>query len=366
MKKVIFVHLLNDYSGSPKVLAQIVECCMSKNHDVELYAGQGGSGFLSDIVKNDHSYFYRRHTLRVLTLVTYIFSQIALFFKLLKYRNQDVLIYVNTMLPFGAGLAGKAMGKPVYYHVHETSLRPAVLKSFLKLVIRLTAKKVVYVSRFVQKEEGFPAIDQVVVHNALSIDFMTTGARNNYTWKNMNSFSVLMVCSLKDYKGVGEFIEVARLCETSSSTSFNLILNAEQPEIEQYFSRVELPKNVVITSRQKDLIPYYSETSLLLNLSRVDEWVETFGLTILEAMAFGIPVVVPPVGGPREIVSHGSEGYLISSYETAEISRVVLDLASNEEKCTSLSRNAKLRAKAFCKERFDRNILALLESDNLS
>ena len=65
-------------------------------------------------------------------------------------------------------------------------------------------------------------------------------------------------------------------------------LNAKKViiEISRYFEEVKIPENITMLNVQKDIILYYKQANFLLNLSRVDEWVETFGLTIIEAMAF--------------------------------------------------------------------------------
>jgi glycosyltransferase involved in cell wall biosynthesis len=99
-----------------------------------------------------------------------------------------------------------------------------------------------------------------------------------------------------------------------------------------------------------------------LNLSRIDEWIETFGLTILEALAFGIPVIVPPVGGPSEIVFDGKEGFLISSYEIDAIAQKIAFLSINPEICFELSRNAKKRSLDFMEEEFNAKILKFLNA----
>ena len=47
-----------------------------------------------------------------------------------------------------------------------------------------------------------------------------------------------------------------------------------------------------------------SKASVCLNLSQQPDWVETFGLTIWEALTQGTPVIVPDVGGPLEIIDN--------------------------------------------------------------
>jgi L-malate glycosyltransferase len=356
-KKIIFTHLLNDYSGSPKVLSQVINAVQKNKCEVELYTGKGKDGFLSGLTSKYNHYFYKRFKNKYLTLIIFMISQLILFFKLLKYRNEDVMIYVNTILPFGAGLAGKFMNKPVCYHIHEISITPAIFKKFLRSIVQKTASKVIFVSKAVEKSESFKGIPQQVIYNALPNTFMSIAAQSLYKHLRDKKFNVLMVCSLKTYKGVDEFVTIASLCQHVVNISFTLILNAEQQEIDSYFHKRELPENLTLISRQKELILFYKHTSLLLNLSRVDQWIETFGLTIIEAMAFGIPVIVPPVGGPAEIVYDGEQGYLLSSYETDLISKRIVDLCGNEKKCMALSKVARQRAEDFREALFERRII---------
>ena len=57
----------------------------------------------------------------------------------------------------------------------------------------------------------------------------------------------------------------------------------------------------------------------MLNLSIPSLWIETFGMTILEAMAYGIPSIVPNVGGPTELIIDGYNGYCIDVTNVDEI-----------------------------------------------
>ena len=361
MKTIIFVHLLNDRSGSPKVLSQIV-----KNFkwvgDIELYTSKD-NGFLSNLVQNHHTIFYKRFSNKFLTLFSYLASQIDLFFKVLKY-HQDEIIYINTLLPFGGAIAAKLRGLEVIYHIHETSIKPNILKKFLRYIVEKTASKVVFVSNDLASKEAFQNISSFVIYNALEKQFLSTAFSNTYWHLYDGKFIVMMVCSLKDYKGVREFINIAKSLEEESRIAFRLILSTEQEEISSYFSEINIPKNTTILSKQNKLEVFYSKSSLVLNLSRVDQYVETFGLTIIEALAYGIPVIVPPVGGPTEIVESDKEGYLISSYEVEEISRLILELSTDEEKCILMSKNAREKAKQFSEELFLESIKKVIDEKN--
>lgn len=48
--------------------------------------------------------------------------------------------------------------------------------------------------------------------------------------------------------------------------------------------------------------------------SLVDNHQETFGLTLLEAMAHGLPIIASDFDGYKELVSHGQTGFLIPTY----------------------------------------------------
>lgn len=71
------------------------------------------------------------------------------------------------------------------------------------------------------------------------------------------------------------------------------------------------PGTAVVWPRQQDVSRFYGAASVVVNLSDKARFVETFGLTALEAMSAGLPVVVPTVGGIAEMVDDGVNGYKI-------------------------------------------------------
>lgn len=62
----------------------------------------------------------------------------------------------------------------------------------------------------------------------------------------------------------------------------------------------------------KNIQKYYQVSDIFLSLS--DCCAETFGLTVLEAMASSLPVIISNFAGYKDHIKHKSNGYYISSY----------------------------------------------------
>jgi UDP-glucose:tetrahydrobiopterin glucosyltransferase len=58
------------------------------------------------------------------------------------------------------------------------------------------------------------------------------------------------------------------------------------------------------------------------------KWVEAFGLTVIEALACGTPVITYAQGGPAEIVEHGKTGFLIAPNDVPAMANAVREIAT--------------------------------------
>lgn len=354
---IVFAHLLNDASGSPRVLIESMRALQVGGFPVRLHVGRG-SGCLSGLGIPTVPYWYRRSRFRPLTLLAYLFSQVLLFFRLLCDRSIDrgAVVYVNTLLPFGAAIFGRLTGRPVLYHVHEISIRPAVLRWWLVSVARWTSHLNLYVSEAHRVALPIPGVPARRVYNALSASFADRAGRCRYASHRGGGFNVLMVASLRPYKGVHELLALCERLRNRDDVRFELVVNDSDADVARFFRQQAAPANLRVHPCAADTLPFYARASLLLNLSRVDLWVETFGLTVLEAMACGVPVIVPPVGGPTELVECGVEGYRVDSRDLSALEARVRALADDPGLCSRMSAAARRSAACFSEAAFANGI----------
>ena len=357
--KIYAFHLLNDYSGSPKVLMQLTKGWIANGHEVCIATSSGKDGFLSGIEGAKYQFFwYKWASNPILRFINLLLSQIILCSKLIFKVKQEDIIYINTVLPFGAALLGWLTGSRIIYHIHETSMSPPILKKTLFGIAKKTADDVIYVSRYLSKKEHFKSSRTYILYNAIEQDYLDIAKINRKHRKHHNK--VLMVCSLKSYKGVYEFIALAR---DNEQFKFRLVLNSSKLDIENYFNMSKLPRNIEIFDTQTNLHPFFQWADVILNLSRPDGWVETFGLTIIEGMAYGLPAIVPPVGGITEIVKEGKNGFLVDSRDHEQLNQKLNLLLKNYNLYSLMNIMAKNKIERFSESAFIQHSLAIINND---
>ena len=73
---------------------------------------------------------------------------------------------------------------------------------------------------------------------------------------------------------------------------------------------------------------------------------ETFGLSLLEAMARGLAAVVSPAGGLARLVEHSESGYLVDSADPEPWSKAILSLLETPERTLAMGELARQRVEA--------------------
>uniref|UniRef100_UPI0039C713D2 glycosyltransferase n=1 Tax=Umezakia ovalisporum TaxID=75695 RepID=UPI0039C713D2 len=80
-----------------------------------------------------------------------------------------------------------------------------------------------------------------------------------------------------------------------------------RPKIEEAVKASGLEEYIILKGQQSDVRPFYHASDLFTLTS---ESVETFSIAALEAMSCGLPAVLTDIGGAREMVKDGLNGFI--------------------------------------------------------
>ena len=362
MKRLVCFHLFNDFSGSPKVLRMVLGGLLERGAwSVEIVTSKG-EGALSDLDRRKkvrmHRYAYCFSENGAVTMMRYSWVQLYIFFLSFRYLlSRNTVFYINTILPVGAALTGRLMGKRVVYHYHENASAKGAFYRLLARAMQGLATEIVCVSAyqrsFLKREKGV-----TVVPNAVPEAFVKQLKPNPE--EAFGRKRVLMLGSLKRYKGTQEFIGLA---ERLKEYAFELVLNETPENIAAFWeeSGLKQPENLTVYPRQQNVAPFYNRASLVLNLTNKYQAIETFGLTALEAMSAGLPVIVPTVGGIAEMVEDGVNGYRIDVQELDKIEQTINSLFADKDLYLHLAKGAGMYARKFSERAMVESIEKILD-----
>lgn len=365
-KRVLCAHLLDDFSGSSKVMAQAISALEECGHEVLTVVGSHGTtGFIRD-THSVHQFTYRFKNSKALLLISFAAAQWRLFVAILRHCRawKPNVIYASTVLPAGAIFAAALCRIPVLVHIHEVGLGTQILFRFLIQIVNWGADRVACVSQYVAENLPLQKDRIVVLHNALSSNDRKAAekiVKDRPTYSPDKQFTVLMACSLKWYKGIDSFLIIAGRLQ-SEGIQFKLVVNCEPDELETFLEHYPPPDNLECICRPQSVFDYYRTADLVVNLSHRDKCIESFGLTLLEAMACGIPVIAPQAGGCRELFKNGEGGWLIDSRDIDTLCTRISELSRDKEMWATASLHARFSAANFCDSRFTRDLHTIIQT----
>lgn len=152
------------------------------------------------------------------------------------------------------------------------------------------------------------------------------------------------VSRLVPVKGLDLFLDVAAaVARTSPSARFSILGEGPLREpLERRARALGLAERVQFLAPRPDPFAYYRSLDVYLNTSLH----EGLPLSIVEAMACGIPVVSAAVGGIPEIVEHGQHGYLVAGRDPGVFAGHCLSLLHDEPRRRAMGKRGAATAHA--------------------
>lgn len=292
-------------------------------------------------------------------MVEYCRVQLKTFFMSFRYLlSPKTIFYINTILPIGPALAGRLMGKKVVYHYHENAFIKGRFYRILTAAMQRLATHIICVSEY-QRSFLTRTHNVTVIPNG-NPQLFVSKLKPNPT-EAFGRKHILMLGSLKEYKSVPEFVKLAN---EMPEYKFTIVINDLPYNIKKFFreKNLTISRNLMVYPQQIDVTPFYNNASLVLNLSDKTKFIETFGLTAIEAMAAGLPVIVPTVGGIAEIVQNGRNGYKIDVANLSAIKETIRTILSDSQLYCQLANNALQTSSQFHEDKCIEAIKRILQN----
>lgn len=130
-------------------------------------------------------------------------------------------------------------------------------------------------------------------------------------------------------------------------------------EYKNLVNTLNICQNVGINPPTDNIYAKYADASIFVFSSRF----EGFGMALLEAMATKLAVVsfACPCG-PKDIISDGNDGVLVTNEDIQELADKICYLIENEEERKSMAENAKLKAMQYSVDNIMHRWIRLFES----
>lgn len=283
---------------------EIAEGLAARGHQVDFYGPAGTR--LNVPVKTRglrslvHNYSEFQSLLKSVDLLTHYVPSLwdqylsSEMFKRAAQGKYDMLHFhhVETALSY----AGLFPNVPVAYTLHDP-----IFGWYQELFRLYNSPNQYFIS--ISDNQRLPAPDLPYIataYNGINLD--------KFAFSKQSDDYLLFVGRIFQEKGVVEAIDIAK------ATNHKLIIigptYADKHEYFEQGVKPHLGKQIIYLGHldQEQIVPYYQKAKALLSPI---QWEEPFGLTMIEAMACGTPVVAYRRGAVPEIVLHGKTGYIV-------------------------------------------------------
>jgi glycosyltransferase involved in cell wall biosynthesis len=122
-------------------------------------------------------------------------------------------------------------------------------------------------------------------------------------------------------------------------------LTPEIKRLQQIAEEEKVADKIIFTGRRgRDVLKYYySAADIFISTP----WYEPFGITPLEAMACGTPVIGADVGGIKYSVADCQTGFLVPPHQPEALAEKIIHLLSDEKLYRMMQKNAIKRVNRF-------------------
>ena len=309
-------------------------------------------------------YKYFRKALNVSRyLIWLIFITLPLSFRyyLIGKRHHVDIVHLNNVLEgqLSGILAARWLGVPCVAHSRDFVEIDRITKIYARFVDRHIAISSSTKNNLLKLDIPENRID--VIYDAIDIDEYCPQISADYLLeefhikRNARLFGIFG--RIVGWKGIKEFILAADLVIKEVPDAVAFVVGDYSDSDGSYYREVvslvdELKLNgkIIFTGYREDVPEMMSIMEVVVHASITPE---PFGMTIIEAMAIGKPVIAAKEGGPLDIVIDNKTGYLVDPGNIAGMGKKIAEVLLDPIRAKEMGEAGHVRAKeVFSKERY--------------
>jgi glycosyltransferase involved in cell wall biosynthesis len=190
-----------------------------------------------------------------------------------------------------------------------------------------------------------------IIYNGVSPKFLEKANENRLKSNADGTYRITYIGRLVKIKGVDLLIQAVAEIVAQKNVILDVVGDGEErADLEKLAEQLGIAENVHFHGQQAEVGRFLEQADIFVYPSVCQE---VFGISIVEAMAYGLPCIANNVGGIPEIIENGKNGFLTKEPTVkglAETIRRVTELYENGG-IEALSGNAKARAQEFSLQR---------------
>lgn len=263
--------------------------------------------------------------------------------------------YIHAHFASSYGLLGLFTAEPYYVSLWGSDIltfpnKNFLFKSLLGIILK-RAVKVFATSHFMaEKCKALYNLEPIVIPFGINVSEFS---RLDESKKSpANSITIGTIKSIEKIYGIDLLIKAFALAVKETKLDLRLKIIGDGSLMDEYQELVkslQIDNLVTFTGRisHNKVSEALHSFHIFANLSRQ----ESFGVSVLEASAAGLPVIVSDINGLKEVYIESQTGVSVNILDLNDVKQKLLDLASNEDERVKLGKNGQ----RFVNENFDWN-----------
>ena len=351
------------YGGSGVVATELGLALASLGHAVH-FISYAIPHRLTRFVENIYFHEVETSTYPLFEHSLYDLALTSKMLEVIEYEDLD-LMHVHYAIPHAvsaylAKQVWKKSGKEIKFitTLHGTDITLMGLEPTFMPLVKFSIEEsdgVTAVSRFLKEKTltNFNLKKEIeVIYNFIDIDKYRPVEEKPFR-KHVASCGEKVLIHTSNFRVVKRVTDTIRVLEkVKKEIPTKLVLVGDGPdrsECERLTRELDLQKDVIFLGKQDAIEEILTAADLFLMPSQS----ESFGLSALEAMACGLPVISTSVGGLPELVIHNETGFIAEIGDIDRMAKYTIDLLTNDKKYKSFSKNSRDRAV----NSFDKNLI---------